>query len=236
MAPSDNLSWNCGVEGPSDDPAVERLRNRQVKNFLTLTMLAVGTPMLLMGDEVRRTQRGNNNAYCINDDTTWFDWDLVARHGDVHRFAKELIALRIEPQPADRAARHDAAGAAAAPVGHVARRQTERAGLGPRLAHAGGDRPLARRPGPAPRHRQRLLGGAGFEIPPPATRAAWRRIIDTSLDSPDDVCAWADAPTVRDPTYVVQPRSVVLLIATAGNSDRVEPPATATRQRRRARA
>ena len=102
---SDNLSWNCGVEGPSDDPAVERLRNRQVKNFLALTMLAAGTPMLLMGDEVRRTQRGNNNAYCINDDTTWFDWDLVARHGDVHRFAKELIALRIGREPADRAAR-----------------------------------------------------------------------------------------------------------------------------------
>ena len=92
---TDNLSWNCGVEGPSDDPAVEQLRNRQVKNFLTLTMLAVGTPMLLMGDEVRRTQRGNNNAYCLNDETTWFDWDLVVRHADVHRFAKELIALRI---------------------------------------------------------------------------------------------------------------------------------------------
>jgi isoamylase len=93
---SDDLSWNCGVEGPSDDPAIERLRNRQVKNFLTLTMLAMGTPMLLMGDEVRRTQRGNNNAYCINDETTWFDWDLVARHADVHRFVKDLIALRID--------------------------------------------------------------------------------------------------------------------------------------------
>ena len=53
--------------------------------------------MLLMGDEVRRTQRGNNNAYCINDDTTWFDWDLVGRHADVHRFAKALIALRSRP-------------------------------------------------------------------------------------------------------------------------------------------
>src|SRR5207245_6605383 len=60
----DNRSWNCGVEGPSDDPAVEKLRNRQVKNFLTVTMLSVGMPMLLMGDEVQRTQYGNNNAYC----------------------------------------------------------------------------------------------------------------------------------------------------------------------------
>jgi glycogen operon protein len=63
-----NLSWNCGVEGPTGDRGVERLRNRQVKNFLTLTLLAIGTPMLLMGDEVRRTQRGNNNAYCQNNE------------------------------------------------------------------------------------------------------------------------------------------------------------------------
>src|SRR5262249_29337179 len=64
----DNASWNCGVEGPTDDPGVEALRDRQVKNFFTLTLLAVGTPMLLMGDEVRRTQQGNNNAYCHDGD------------------------------------------------------------------------------------------------------------------------------------------------------------------------
>src|SRR6187200_409466 len=90
----DNLSWNCGVEGPTDDPAIEALRNRQVKNFLVLTMLAVGTPMLLMGDEVRRTQHGNNNAYCHDSEISWFDWTLLERHADVHRFAKELIAFR----------------------------------------------------------------------------------------------------------------------------------------------
>ena len=66
---ADNLSWNCGVEGPSDDPAVEALRNRQCKNFLALLLLAVGTPMLLAGDEVRRTQNGNNNAYCQDNAT-----------------------------------------------------------------------------------------------------------------------------------------------------------------------
>src|SRR5260370_24761611 len=60
----DNRSWNCGVEGPTDDPALEKLRNRQVKNFLTCTILALGVPMIVMGDEVRRAQRGNNNAYC----------------------------------------------------------------------------------------------------------------------------------------------------------------------------
>ena len=85
-APNDNRSWNCGVEGPTDDPAVEKLRNRQVKNFLTVTMLSLGVPMILMGDEVRRTQRGNNNAYCQDNEISWFDWTLVAKHADVHRF------------------------------------------------------------------------------------------------------------------------------------------------------
>jgi len=90
-----NLSWNCGVEGLTADPEVERLRNRQVKNFLTVNLLATGTPMLLMGDEVRRTQSGNNNAFCQNNEISWLDWNLVEKHADVHRFAKALIALRM---------------------------------------------------------------------------------------------------------------------------------------------
>ncbi len=90
-----NLSWNCGIEGPTADPEVERLRNRQVKNFFTLTLLATGTPMLLMGDEVRRTQHGNNNAFCQNNEISWFDWTLVKKHADLHRFVRALIALRM---------------------------------------------------------------------------------------------------------------------------------------------
>ena len=89
---NDNRSWNCGVEGPTDDPAVEKLRNRQVKNFLTVTMLSLGVPMILMGDEVRRTQSGNNNAYCQDNEISWFDWTLVTKHADLHRFVTLLIA------------------------------------------------------------------------------------------------------------------------------------------------
>ena len=74
---NDNRSWNCGVEGPTDDPAVEKLRERQIKNFLAVTLLSLGVPMLLMGDEARRSQRGNNNAYCQDNETSWFDWNLV---------------------------------------------------------------------------------------------------------------------------------------------------------------
>lgn len=92
---NDNRSWNCGVEGATDDPAIEKLRNRQVKNFFTVTMLSLGPPMIQTGDEVRRTQDGNNNAYCQDNETSWFDWALVDRHADVCRFVKLLIARRL---------------------------------------------------------------------------------------------------------------------------------------------
>ncbi|HYJ93820.1 MAG TPA: glycogen debranching protein GlgX, partial [Vicinamibacterales bacterium] len=90
---NDNLSWNCGTEGPTDDVEIEAVRDRQVKNFFALALLAAGTPMLLMGDEVRRTQRGNNNAYCQNNEISWFDWSLLDVHADVQRFVKTLIRL-----------------------------------------------------------------------------------------------------------------------------------------------
>lgn len=85
---NDNKRWNCGVEGPSDDPMIERLRNRQVKNFLAVTMLSLGVPMIVMGDELRRTQGGNNDAYCHHDESNWFDWSLVEKHADVYRFVR----------------------------------------------------------------------------------------------------------------------------------------------------
>jgi glycogen operon protein len=91
---NDNLSWNCGAEGPSDDLAIEALRTRQVKNCFALEFLSAGTPMLLMGDEVRRTQQGNNNAYCQDNEISWFDWRLLERHADIRRFVKALCAFR----------------------------------------------------------------------------------------------------------------------------------------------
>src|SRR5262249_53172940 len=92
---NDNASWNCGVEGPTDDPAVEKLRNRQVKNLLTVTLVSLGMPMILMGDEVCQTQGGNNNAYCQDNETSWLDWGLLTKHADVHRFVQLVIAQRL---------------------------------------------------------------------------------------------------------------------------------------------
>jgi len=91
---ADNRSWNCGVEGPTAERDVLRLRDRQVRNFATILLLSRGVPMLLGGDEFGRTQRGNNNAYCHDDETTWFDWSLLERHADRHRFFQEMLALR----------------------------------------------------------------------------------------------------------------------------------------------
>ncbi len=91
---NDNLSWNCGAEGETADPAVEALRQRQVRNFAAILLLSQGVPMILSGDEVRRTQKGNNNAYCQNNELSWMDWGLLKEHDALFRFWKLMIGLR----------------------------------------------------------------------------------------------------------------------------------------------
>ena len=211
-----NLSWNCGAEGPTQDPAVERLRNRQVKNFLTLTLLAVGTPMLLMGDEMRRTQRGNNNAYCQNNETSWLDWELLVRHADIHRFVKQLISLRLNCiRPTEQSD---------VTLKELLRRL---------LVQWHGVRqnvPKLSYDSHSVATTVRLLGNRWvlhvmvnaywealqFEIPAVSEAGEpWRRCVDTFLDFPDDICDWAEGPIVSGATYLVQPHSVVLLAAQA---------------------
>ena len=87
-----NRSWNCGVEGPTDDPEVIALRARQQRNFLATLLLSQGMPMLLGGDEIGRTQHGNNNAYCQDNEISWFDWDHV--DGALLAFTQRLIDFR----------------------------------------------------------------------------------------------------------------------------------------------
>ena len=89
-----NLSWNCGVEGPTDDPAILELRRRQTRNLLATLFLSQGVPMLLAGDEMARSQSGNNNAYCQDNELTWLDWSLVDRNADLVDFVRQLADLR----------------------------------------------------------------------------------------------------------------------------------------------
>jgi len=209
----DNLSWNCGAEGPTDDSTVEALRNRQVKNFFALVLLAAGTPMLLMGDEVRRTQRGNNNAYCQDSDISWFDWSLLERHGDIHRFVKALNRFRQR-----RDVVVEGAGLSLNQLLRRARIEWHGVALNrPDWSDHSHSLAFTLR---SLRARYLLHGILNaywepltFELPPVAAerQQAWRRCIDTGLESPDDICPWETAPVVSQATYVVQPRSVVLL-------------------------
>jgi len=89
-----NRSWNCGVEGPTDDPDVNALRERQKRNFLATLLLSQGVPMLLSGDEIGRTQGGNNNAYCQDNEISWLDWTMTPERAALLDFVKRLIALR----------------------------------------------------------------------------------------------------------------------------------------------
>ncbi len=212
----DNRSWNCGVEGPTADADIDRLRNRQVKNFLALTLLAIGTPMLLAGDEVRRTQRGNNNAYCHDDATSWLDWTLLQRHADVARFTKQLIAFRLNRDLPTES--YDTTLAELLRDNVV---QWHGVAL---------DAPDWGEQSHALAATSRLLGGRlllhlivnayweelEFELPAiGATHDAWRRCIDTNLASPHDACSWHEAPVVGAATYAAAQRSVVVLVAGA---------------------
>ncbi len=91
---NDNRSWNCGTEGPTDDPATNALRERQIRNLLATLLLSQGTPMMLAGDELGRTQRGNNNAYCQDNELSWLDWEIGDRGKSTIRFVRKLTHLR----------------------------------------------------------------------------------------------------------------------------------------------
>ena len=216
---NDNRSWNCGIEGPTDDPAVEKLRNRQVKNFLTVTLLSVGMPMILMGDEVRRTQHGNNNAYCQDNETSWFDWTLVEKHADLHRFVKLLNARRIL-----RDVEHERQRVTL----NQMIRQSNKAWHGVRLNHpdwSSNSHSISFsaeiRKGKMLFHM--ILNGywepLDFELPLVGSKGGepWRRWIDTSLESPYDIVEWQTSPPVTGNTYRADARSVVMLFTKSGN-------------------
>jgi isoamylase len=214
---NDNLSWNCGAEGPVEDQQIETLRSRQIKNFITLNILSVGTPMLLMGDEVRHTQRGNNNAYCQDNEISWLDWDLHKQHADVRRFVKMMLAFRARRDVVIEDARlslnellararldwhgvtlhspdwSDDSHAIAFTVSSLLGRFTLHAMLNAYWE------PLT------------------FELPPHTGQinGGWKRWIDTSRNSPEDVCAWENAQIVSHSKYEVAPRSIVILFERA---------------------
>ena len=209
----DNASWNCGVEGPTDDPQVLALRQRQMRNFLTFLLLSSGTPMLAMGDELGRSQQGNNNAYGQDNAISWLDWSLLESNAGLHRFVKLLLAYRlcrdvvvdgqslslsenlerteihwhgIEP---DRPDWGDESHSFAVTISGVSRRYCLHA-----MVNAWWQ-PLT----------FRLPAADGSE-------ACWCRWIDTGRPSPEDIVAWPDLLPWEGDACSVGPRSLVVLI------------------------
>ena len=212
----ENLSCNYGVEGPSDDPGLERLRDRQVKNFAAILMLSQGVPMLLMGDEVRRTQHGNNNAYCQDNETSWFDWGLVEKNAHLFRFWKWMIFYRK---------RYAAVHRSRYFTGEIGTR-----GLQDITWH--GTRLQQPDWSPQSRVLSYTLAGSDaesdihvimnmywepveFELPQIASYP-WHRVIDTALDSPLDILEPGQEQLYTNAKYKAEGRSVVVLITKVG--------------------
>ena len=216
----DNASWNCGVEGPTDDGAVLELRQRQIRNFLTLLLLSIGTPMLSMGDEVCRSQGGNNNPYCHDDPTSWFDWGLVERHADVLRFTRELIyhRLRSDVLVKDLQLSLNELIKACRISWH---------GTEPhRPDWSEASRSLALGiSGVQGRFRLQVMVNAyweplRFHLPPADGSAlGWRRWIDTALPPPHDIVKWSAALTIPSCHVTVAPRSLQVLVAIHAETD-----------------
>ncbi len=211
----DNRSWNCGAEGPTDDPAVNALRLRQTKNLLAIALLSLGTPMLLMGDEMGRSQQGNNNAYCQDNELSWLDWSLLERHAELHRFVRGLIRIRNLRE----SVRHDHRLTLSELVARV-NVQLHGVTLGaPDTGHESHSLAITASSlsGDLLMHfaLNAWWGPLDFELPtlPPRARSGWLRIIDSARPAPDDLVELAQAEGAIGLRHRVEARSVVVLFA-----------------------
>jgi glycogen operon protein len=209
-----NMSWNCGAEGPTDDPAIKALRTRQLKNFATLLIMSRGVPMITAGDEVARTQLGNNNAYCQDNEIGWFDWNHVDTNGGLLRFWTQLLALRR--------------------ANRVLRRREFYSGLpndrgvpdvtwhGTQLGTPGWSDPQARAlactiggvENEPDLHLMMNMHTEPLEFQLDTSRA-WARCIDTALASPEDIAEPGTEQPITGPSYFVTAHSIVLLVSPA---------------------
>ncbi|WZP00669.1 isoamylase [Isosphaeraceae bacterium EP7] len=212
-----NMSWNCGVEGPTNAPEVLAIRRRQVRNLMATLMVSQGVPMLLGGDELLRTQEGNNNAWCQDNAISWLDWGLVEENADFLRFTREMIALRK---------RHP-----------VLRRKTFMSGQSPPEVTWHGTEPCRPNFGPESRGLAMILDGrrcdrpgvvdrdiyvvfnsdsepVTYKVPASPSGRAWRRAVDTSLPSPDDAVGLDQGPRIEVlHPYRVEARSMLILVS-----------------------
>ncbi len=223
----DNVGWNCGVEGETDDPRVRELRARQTKNAMAILLLSQGVPMLLAGDEALRTQGGNNNAYCQDNETSWIDWRLCGENAGMIRFVRGLIALRKRHRSLRRArfltgrpprGNGDGNGRGAPDIAWHGRRLGEPLWNDPEAALLAftlaavedGEEDLHVILNMADRSEE----GLALPAAPGGGGRSWRRAVDTARASPEDVLEPADQPAVGPGAAVTAaPRSVLVFEA-----------------------
>ena len=218
-----NLSENCGVEGPTTDRVVDLMRSRQIKNFLTTLLLSLGTPMLLGGDEMRRTQRGNNNPWCQNNDVSWFDWTLLKSYADLYAYCRAVIAFRMR-HPAflrpeffsGRNSRHNHIPdilwltETAEPADWAPGRHTLSLLIDGNKAETAADKD--------DNDILIMCNALRKEVPfilapVPPGKIAWHRAIDTALPAGQDITSPGAEQRVARPTYTLSARSMVVLFS-----------------------
>jgi len=220
---NNNLSFNLGIEGNDATPLIHSLRNRLIKNFMTTLFMSQGVPMILAGDEFRRTQQGNNNAYCQDNEISWLNWDLMDTHSDIVRFLKMLIRFRKQ-HPVLRQARF-ATGETATGFNapdcqwhgiqpgkpdwndHSHSIALQLNGRYTRLTHEGTDRDIYM-------VFNASLYTLKFQIPRPFNGSKWIDIIDTSRESPYDILDEKDASLIEGKEIRVKKLSSRVLIST----------------------
>ena len=206
---NENLSWNCGHEGPTDCKKIQRLRTQQAKNLATINLLSFGVPMILMGDEICRTKGGNNNTYCQDNEVNWLDWEFTQKNSEMLRFFTKLIQFRRElPKRKNRFL-------TLSEILEPAKISWHGVKLGePDWSESSRSVAFTIE---SPAKWYHLIFNAyweplEFKIPDlPATMGEWKRIIDTSLDSPHDIDL--HGISFDKASYQVAARSSVLITA-----------------------
>jgi isoamylase len=215
-----NWSWNCGAEGPSNDPAIERLRDRQARNLMATLLISQGVPMILAGDERLRTQNGNNNAWCQDNATSWIDWTPKERSLDFLRFTRMMIALRKAHVVLRRRTFFTAERGGQPPeiLWHGMQPSQPDFSLGSRAIAFALDGRRSDRPSLVDRDIYVALNAGDasleFTIPAAPSGRAWRRVVDTALPSPQDIVEEELAPYLPVlQRYSVQAHSMIVLVS-----------------------
>jgi glycogen operon protein len=214
---NENYSWNCGIEGPTADPSVTALRRRQARNFMAILLLSQGAPMLLAGDEVLRSQNGNNNAYCQDNATSWFDWSRLTSEHDMLRFTREMIALRRR-HPSLRRRRFltgaDGSGLRGLPDIRWHGSALDCPGWKDQGSRCLAFTLAAREPEEPELHVMMNMHAEAVSMMVPSVAGRdWWRAVDTAQPPPQDIAPPHEQLRARGNSYAVAGRSVVVLEA-----------------------